>query len=65
LTRIETADSFPVAGQETPIITTVNNTAAKTYIGELSIGVNTSPLSKDYLAALIWKAGASSMVHIG
>lgn len=71
LTRIETAPSFPIlknpSGQniETPIISTVDSAVATTYLGELSIGVNTAPLNRDYFTALDWKAGANSMVHIG
>ena len=71
LTRIETAPNFPIlknpSGQniETPIISTADSAEATTYLGELSIGVNTAPLNRDYFIALNWKAGANSMVHIG
>ncbi len=64
LTRIEVAESWkPTA--ETPMITTVDDPTATTYIGELSIGVDATYLANDWFNALDWQAGRDSIVHIG
>lgn len=75
LTRIEVDSNWIPSPTETPIITTVNSADATTYLGDLSIGVDTGgpdPLqstglasSEDWFVALHWKAGRSSLVHIG
>lgn len=64
LTRIEVNPTWNPPG-ETPIITTDDSASATTYLGNLSIGVDVANLANDYFNALHWKAGGSSMVHIG
>lgn len=66
LTRIEVDPDWSLSvTTETPIIQTVNTATATTYLGDLSIGVDTLNEDNDWYTALLWKAGASSMVHIG
>jgi hypothetical protein len=66
LTRIEVDPNWSSAvTAETPIIQTDNSTTATTYLGDLSIGVDATNLANDFFTALHWKAGASSMVHMG
>lgn len=81
LTRIEVAPSFPImmngsVPTETPIITTVDDPDATTYLGDLTIGVDvglpnaddltpSGMLARDWFVALHWKAGRKSMVHMG
>jgi len=75
LTRIEVDSNWIPSATETPIITTENSADATTYLGDLSIGVDTggpeplptasSASSEDWFVALHWKAGRSSVVHIG
>ncbi len=66
LTRIEVHPDFSNnVVSETPVITTDNVDNATTYLGDLSIGVDATDLVNDYFTALHWRAGASSMVHMG
>ena len=48
-----------------PVISTVADTEATTYLGDLSIGVPAKDQNYDYFTALDWNAGRNSMVHIG
>jgi hypothetical protein len=74
LTRIEVAPSWtaklvstPALRVETAMITTTGSPTATTYLGDLSIGVDTSDnnVAGDWFTALNWSAGRDSMVHIG
>ncbi len=64
LTRIEVQSSWNPTS-ETPMLATVNDATATTYLGDLSIGVNATELANDWFVALDWQAGRNSMVHIG
>lgn len=50
---------------EVPIITTVDDVNATTYIGDLAIGYDAFDNVHSWFNALHWKAGANSMVHMG
>ena len=65
LTRIEVDGATWNPTVETPIIQTDNDANATTYLGDLTIGVDTAVLANDYFTALNWKAGRGSMVHMG
>jgi len=52
-------------GSEVPIITTVDDANATTYIGDMVIGYDASDTTHSWFNMLDWKAGANSMVHIG
>jgi len=64
LTRIEVQPSWNPT-RETAMFTTVNDPAATTYLGDLSIGVDATDLVNDWFVALDWQAGRNSMVHMG
>lgn len=80
LTRIETAPNWrptsnTLGSDGVPMITTVNDAEATTYLGDLSIGVfaggadvgsgaGAPAHASDRFNALLWKAGRKSMVHI-
>lgn len=74
LTRIEVAPSWtaqlvstPALRVETAMISTTSSATATTYLGNLSIGVDTSDnnINGDWFTALNWSAGRNAMVHIG
>lgn len=64
LTRIETVTNW-LPKSEVQIVKTSDDANATTYIGDLSIGVNTANQTNSVFCALDWQAGAGSMVHIG
>ena len=64
LTKLRTHSSWLPTAAAT-VVSTDNSGTAITYLGDLSIGVNTLNLANAWFTALEWRAGRNSMVHIG
>ncbi len=66
LTQITHLPAWKVKS-ETPVITTVDDPQATTYIGDLSMGYNVAKkdVANSWFCMLDWKAGRNSMVHTG
>lgn len=64
LTKLETHSGWTPTSPAT-VVSTDDAAAARTYLGDLSIGLNTLNLANAWFTALEWRAARNSMVHIG